>query len=212
MDTAEAAVEGAAYTCMVDRSAFAKEGRAQVFFHGKAVKGRPWELIRALHLPLSIVVTETEHVLVGKTWYRVERTLATKCIEKLNQSVFPLSASDVVYVACVKRRIRIDGWKVAAPADGNLGMETANLARGLHRRYHLGARHHRDAQQLDLILGDKSKDARRRIVIEIPIDDLVVLSSFERRSESKDGKRQSSVLRPCSTRMIEDDHAFTLAT
>jgi hypothetical protein len=58
---------------------------------------------------------------------------------------------------------------------------------------------------------DELEDATGRIVLEIAVHDLVLLSPFEHRSERENSKRQPSVARPRSTRMIEDDHALTRA-
>jgi hypothetical protein len=58
---------------------------------------------------------------------------------------------------------------------------------------------------------DKLQNASGRILLEIPVHDIVLLSPFEHRSEREDSKREPSVTRSRSTRVIEDDHAPTRA-
>jgi hypothetical protein len=90
-------------------------------------------------------------------------------------------------------------------------MKTANLTRGFHRRHHLRTRHRGDTKQFNPVPSDELQDASGRIVLEVPIDDLVLLSSFERSSKREDSERQPSVARPRCAWMIENDHQLTRA-
>jgi hypothetical protein len=58
---------------------------------------------------------------------------------------------------------------------------------------------------------DELQDASGRIILEIPVDDLVLLSSFKHSSKREDSKRQPPITRPGSAWMIEDNHGLTRA-
>src|ERR1700744_4106034 len=90
VNTAEAAVERTPDTRMVNGGTLSEEGWTEVLFDRNTVKRGPWELIRSLHWPLSVVVAQAEHILVQEPLHAVERTLATKRIEKLKQGILAL--------------------------------------------------------------------------------------------------------------------------
>src|ERR1700733_15558850 len=123
MDATETTVEGTADARMMNGSALSEERRPQVFFHWQAVKRRPRELIRSFHEALAVVVAQAEDILVGKALHRVERPLAAKRIKKLEQRILALAADDIIHVARVQRRVRVDGREVAPPTDGDFRMK-----------------------------------------------------------------------------------------
>src|SRR3984885_1518466 len=168
---------------MMNGGALAKERWTQIFFDRNTVKGRPREFIRSFHRPLPVVAAQAKHVLVRKALYRVERALSAKRIEKFEKGILALSANDKVHVAGVECSIRIDRCEIAAPANGDFRMKTADLTGGLHCCHHLRTRHCRDAHQFDRVPIDEVKNASGRILFEVPVDDLVFLSSFQDRSE-----------------------------
>ena len=98
VNSAEAAVERAAYAGVMDRSAFAEEGWAKIFFDRDAMKGMPGKLVGAFHGALGVVARESEDVFVGEAEDGVERALASHCVEEFQQCVFSLPANDVVDV------------------------------------------------------------------------------------------------------------------
>src|SRR5882757_3210437 len=133
MDAAEAAVEGTSDAGVMDRGTFAEKGWPEIFFNRHAMEGVPGELVRTLHGPFGVISREAEDVFIGKAKDRLEGTITSNRIEEFEDSVFALSANDVVDVFGVERGVGIDGREVAAPDDLDVGVETADLTRGLHR-------------------------------------------------------------------------------
>jgi hypothetical protein len=91
-------------------------------------------------------------------------------------------------------------------------MQSADLTRRLHGRDHLRAGHGRDAQELDLVLGDEREDAFGGVVFKVAVNDLILFLAFKHCGESENSKRKTPVARLGGARMIEDDHAATSAT
>ena len=141
MDTAEAAIEGAADAGMMDRGTLAKEGGPQVPGDRKAMEGRPGELVRAFHWPLGVGAMKAEGVFVAEAEDRFERSLSTQRVDQLKQSVFALAPDHIVDVLGVQRGVGIKRREVAAPDDAHVRAQAAYLTRSFHGGDHLRSGH-----------------------------------------------------------------------
>src|SRR5437879_11865538 len=67
MDPAEAAVEGASDAGVMDCSAFAEEGRPEIFFDGHPMEGMTGELVRPLARALVVVSWDANDIFIGNS-------------------------------------------------------------------------------------------------------------------------------------------------
>ncbi len=211
MDTAEAAVEGTPDAGMVHGRALAKERGPQILLDWKAMKRRPGKFVRTFHRPLGIGAMKAEGILVAKSTDRIERPLASQCVDELKQGIFPLTADYIVDVLRIERGIGIQRGEVAAPDDAHLRAQPPNLAAGFHGRNHLWSGHAGNAKKLNLVIVNRAQDGCGRVVLQIAIDDPVFFTAFQHSREREHREREPAVARFSGSGMEEDDHFVTLA-